>query len=543
MTARALLVLGAVCACRSSAQPKGQPVDAGIDARVEPGPTIGVRLASPGANASAMERRGLVAAEAALRRAPELAGLDGVAVPGAAAIDVTFQPGTPAVAAQRAVADLVRPRVATDIAVDVVPASRAELRFDVRSDTLPRVELREIVERSVLPRLARVPGVAEARACGGARREAAVLVDANRLAAVNLSLREVTAALARAAPYAAADDLGTVVAAVRAGVPLRIADVGRIEIGAAPPDCWVASPDGRPGVAGRVTVADAQALAAAGAALDRARAELPAGVTIDRRPESTLRLTVRAPAGAREPALAQSVAALRDAAPTAVAWRDLRGAAADELELWVPAGSVGAVARALARVPMLGPVRTPDDEIRVAVAGSDLEPLAAAAEAVRAALASVPGVAAVGTVGASPRDAPRVDVRPDPQALARAGLGPDELDAYVRAATRGVPVARLRDGERDIDVSLRLLVARDDAAALARLVVPTAGGAIPIASLARITLLAEPREIVHRDGERVALVWVRRAEGADRRGLAIAVWGAASSATLPAGVRLLGPGR
>lgn len=536
---RALVLLGLLAACRSPAQPAAS-VDArgdvAVDARVEPGPTIGLRLARPGASAVDMERA-LSPVEAALRSAPGLARVEGAAAAGAARLEVTFRPGTTAADAGRSVADLARPAVPQEMTVEVVPAARWDLRFTLRSDRLSPIEAREIIERIVLPRLARVPGVAETSACGGARREAHVILDAARLVAAGLGLRDVTAALARTALYASPEELGAVRAATRAGVPLRVSDFARIEVGGAPSDCWVASPAGMVGVGGRAAVADVGALVAGDAALEGARPELPAGVAIERVPGTSLRLTVRAPAGTRPPELARIVAALRDAAPATVAWIYGSG----EIELLAPAGSVDAVARALAQVPMVGPVRTPDDEIRIAVAGADLEPLAAAADAVRAAVASVPGVAAAGTVGASPRAAPRVDVRPDAAALARVGLRPPDLDDYVAAAREGIPAARLRDGDRDIAVVVRFPDARDDPTALARLAVPARGGAIPLASLAQIAADAEPREILHRDGERVALVWVRAAGGADRRALVFAVWGAASSARRPAGVRLLRP--
>jgi Cu/Ag efflux pump CusA len=539
MLPRALLLLCALSACPSSAQ-KAAPVDAGVDARPPPPTIIELRLRTSGWDVDTIERRALVPLETALRRIPGLMRTEGTAVAGAGFMTLTFEPKVTPADARRWVWDVAHGGMPPEVDVDASPAAQEELRFALRSETLPLVAVREIAERIVLPRLSRTTGVTEARACGGARRQVTLEIDADRLAGIGMSLRDLTAALARTAPYADVEEIRGAVAAVRNGAPVRINDVARVEDGAAPPDCWVAAADGVPRVEGIVTAADAAALAAAGAALDAVRAEMPAGVAMERaRP--TLRLTVRTVAGATDPAIAHALAALREAAPTAVAWRDLRGPSPDELELRVPAASLDAVSRALAMTTsMLGPVRTPGDEIQIAVAGSDLELLAAAGEAVRAAVAAVPGVAAVGTVGAS-RDAPRVDVKPDPEMLARVGLVAADFDAYVRAAMHGVPVARVRDGAEDIPVVVRFPREAADFQAFGRILVGRAGSAVPIGSLARITAEAAPGKILHRDGERIALVWIRPDPDADRRSLRIATWGAASKVTLPAGARLLGP--
>src|SRR5436190_1843258 len=90
--------------------------------------------------------------------------------------------------------------------------------------------------------------------------------------------------LARTAPYAI-DDVPATVVATRNGAVVRLADVALVELGVAPPDCWVAGADGSPRMEGTATVADAASLSSAGAALDAARTELPPDVTLERVPE------------------------------------------------------------------------------------------------------------------------------------------------------------------------------------------------------------------------------------------------------------------
>src|SRR5262249_59895754 len=125
--------------------------DVAVDARVEPGPTIGLRLARPGASAVDMERA-LSPVEAALRSAPGLARVEGAAAAGAARLEVTFRPGTTAADAGRSVADLARPAVPQEMTVEGVPAARWDLRFTLRSDRLSAIEAREGNEAVVLPR-------------------------------------------------------------------------------------------------------------------------------------------------------------------------------------------------------------------------------------------------------------------------------------------------------------------------------------------------------------------------------------------------------
>jgi HME family heavy-metal exporter len=184
-------------------------------------------------------------------------------------------------------------------------------------------------------------------------------------------------------------------------------------------------------------------------------------------------------------------------------------------------------------------VRTPDDEIEVPIAGAELDPLAGAARELRKALATTTGVGAVGVAGAGVE--PRAFVDIDAQALTRAGVHAADVDELVRIARGGVAVARLNDGPRDVPVVVRLPDDGGRPASLGRLVVGSPGGAVPLASVAAITMRLAATGIVHRDGERAVVVWVRPRAGANRAALRLSVWVAAESVKLPPGVRLVRP--
>ena len=523
-------------ACRSS--PRATAVDAGPDARVDTTrATVDVRLLAPGWHGEEMERQGLVPAEAALRRAPGVASIEGFAVTGAALLRLTFDRAVTLDAARQSVRDLSPSSWPDGITVEV-SAYRGDLRplrFVVRSDTRSIADVRDVAERIVVPRLARTPGVVDVHVWGGSQREAAVRVDIDRLAAFGLRLREVTAALARTVPYAI-DDVRAAVVGTRNGAVVHVADVALVELGVAPPDCWVAGVDGSPRMEGTASVAEAS-VSSAGAALDAARTELPPDATIERVPEGTVRATARVPAGER---LAETVSriagALRDVTPAASARIDRPAALPTlpgEVILDLPPGSVAAAEAALGA----GPLRTPDDELRLVLVGADHERLAAAAEAVRASLAALPNAPAVGLAATATE--PRLDVKPDAEALARSGIAAADLDEVVRAATTGVAVARVRDGDRDMPLVVYVpRVDMRDPSTLARIgIVPSGGGAaVPIDRLAMFVLREGPAELLRRDGERAAIVWVRG--GPARRD---AVLRAARAVPLPAGVRIVEP--
>jgi Cu(I)/Ag(I) efflux system membrane protein CusA/SilA len=133
-------------------------------------------------------------------------------------------------------------------------------------------ELRAIEDFYVRPRLASVPGVAQVASIGGKVREWQVEIDPDRLAGLGLTLGEVSSAVSRSNDAVGAGtisksnaeyivrgigwvkdgrDLEDAVVAARDGVPVRVRDVARVELGPAPRR-GVLERDGREAVGGVV---------------------------------------------------------------------------------------------------------------------------------------------------------------------------------------------------------------------------------------------------------------------------------------------------
>jgi cobalt-zinc-cadmium resistance protein CzcA len=125
-------------------------------------------------------------------------------------------------------------------------------QYLVRSPTRSTMELRTLHEWEVRPQMLGVPGVAEINTWGGYEKQFQVVVDPDRLLKHELTLREVRDALRRnnanvGGGYAlqggeaqlvqgvglATDEraIESIVVDAKDGVPIRIADIGRVDIG------------------------------------------------------------------------------------------------------------------------------------------------------------------------------------------------------------------------------------------------------------------------------------------------------------------------
>jgi nickel/cobalt tolerance cation efflux system protein len=128
------------------------------------------------------------------------------------------------------------------------------LMYAFTAKTTPLMEVRRLVDRDVTNRLLAVPGVSQVIAYGGEVQQYQVLVDPAQLAALNVSLQEVTAAAAAANVNAAGGflttpdqemiirgvgrlesigQLGESVVTARNGKPVLLRDVAQVQVGAA----------------------------------------------------------------------------------------------------------------------------------------------------------------------------------------------------------------------------------------------------------------------------------------------------------------------
>jgi CzcA family heavy metal efflux pump len=142
----------------------------------------------------------------------------------------------------------------------------------------------------------------------------------------------------------------------------------------------------------------------------------------------------------------------------------------------------------------------------VTVYGEDLDRLQQDADAIVRALTSIPGLREV--QAARLGGAPMLTIGLDSEALARAGLAPEQVQRAVSAAYAGERVAQAYEGERVIDIVLTVPPAwRRDPASVGRLLIKSPNhGYLPLSSVARIEDNDGRTTIAHEGGHRRAVV-------------------------------------
>jgi heavy metal efflux system protein len=220
-------------------------------------PQVQVNAVAPALGPTEIERQITVPVEAVLAGLPGVEEVRSISKFGLSQVTIRFADGT----------DLwfARQRVSERLAVVELPAGVAPpalgpvatglgevFHYLVKSRTRTLEELRTLHDRVIAPQLRSVPGVAEINAWGGAEKQWHVVADPGRLQKYGLSLGDLYSALeANNANVgggvverggAASLVLGVgalfdragieeVVLASRGGVPIRVRDVARVEIG------------------------------------------------------------------------------------------------------------------------------------------------------------------------------------------------------------------------------------------------------------------------------------------------------------------------
>jgi cobalt-zinc-cadmium resistance protein CzcA len=141
-------------------------------------------------------------------------------------------------------------------------------------------------------------------------------------------------------------------------------------------------------------------------------------------------------------------------------------------------------------------------QIAVKLYGDDLVVLQNQAEAVKNAIAQVPGVADLGIVKSG--EVPQIQISPDRIALARYGMALGEFQHVFQTAMGGTPVATFWEGERRFDVVIRLpKSSRNDIEKIKSLRVPVEGGTlVPLDSLAKVSTGVGRASINRENGRR-----------------------------------------
>jgi cobalt-zinc-cadmium resistance protein CzcA len=163
-------------------------------------------------------------------------------------------------------------------------------------------------------------------------------------------------------------------------------------------------------------------------------------------------------------------------------------------------------------------------DVAIKVVGDDLDTLVEVAQRVHALTQSVAGAADVGLEPVT--GLPLLTVTPDPDGLARYGLNPVDVQDAVATAVAGTTAGQLFEGDRRVDLVVRLPEPqRSDPARLADLPIPLSGsrgdgdeseraadwtaggpGAVPLRELATIAITRGPNQINRENGKRRVVV-------------------------------------
>jgi cobalt-zinc-cadmium resistance protein CzcA len=222
-------------------------------------PQVYIITLFPGRAAEEVERQVTLPLEAELNGLPGLSRMRSVSIFGLSYLTLTFDDGTDLYfARQQASERLAGVDLPDGVKPDLGPLSTPTgeiFRYTLVGHDVSPMQLRELQDWVMERHLKQVPGVADVVSFGGFRKEFQVQVDPQQLQARGVSLRQVFEALGRSNANAggnyiehgeeqyvvrglgtltSAADVEEVVVATRGSIPIRIGDVARVTIGAAP---------------------------------------------------------------------------------------------------------------------------------------------------------------------------------------------------------------------------------------------------------------------------------------------------------------------
>jgi heavy metal efflux system protein len=141
-------------------------------------------------------------------------------------------------------------------------------------------------------------------------------------------------------------------------------------------------------------------------------------------------------------------------------------------------------------------------ELAIKLFGDEITTLVSKGDELAALLAEIPGAEDVQVDQMT--GAPQLLIKPDRQAVARAGLNLVEVQEVIRAAVGGVAAGEVFEGVRRFPIQVRYPEAdRDSREAIGRLLIPTPEGArIPLSQLAVISEVIGSRQISRENSQR-----------------------------------------
>ncbi|WP_343623387.1 efflux RND transporter permease subunit [Roseateles puraquae] len=144
-------------------------------------------------------------------------------------------------------------------------------------------------------------------------------------------------------------------------------------------------------------------------------------------------------------------------------------------------------------------------QIAVKIYGDDTDALRGMAEQMRGGLSAVPGL--VDLTVEKQVLIPQITLRLDQRKVAQMGLSPGEAVRILQALTDGAHGAQIVDGLRRYDLVLRLPDAGRSPQDLARTLIDTPAGRLPVSSIARIEEADGPNQIGRENGRRRIVVY------------------------------------
>jgi Cu/Ag efflux pump CusA len=225
-------------------------------------PQASVQTEAPGLVAEQVELLVTLPIEQAISGASGVEAVRSETISGLSVVTVVFQEGTDPYRSRQIVAEALG-EVAARLPVGVKPPKLTPLvsstmdllKLGFVSDKLTPLELRDLVQWTIRPRLLAVPGVARGTLYGGDERQLQVEVDPRELNARDLSFNDVVAAVRSATGVRGGGfietpnqrvliesrgqtvtpaELGAAVLPASSGSPLRLRDFASVKEGAAP---------------------------------------------------------------------------------------------------------------------------------------------------------------------------------------------------------------------------------------------------------------------------------------------------------------------
>jgi cobalt-zinc-cadmium resistance protein CzcA len=213
----------------------------------------------PGRSTTEVEQQVTIPVENALAGIPGLQAFRSVSLFGLSVVTLKFNDtADPFKARQTFLANLANVAFPSGVTSSISPDSDATgeiMRYEVRSDYASSTLLKTLQNYEIYKELKQTPGVADVSSFGGKVRQYQVIVSPDGLQAKGVSVNQLITALTNANSNAGGgllpsgeqqfvvrgvgllksiDDIKQVVVTINNGVPIRIGDVARVEIGNAP---------------------------------------------------------------------------------------------------------------------------------------------------------------------------------------------------------------------------------------------------------------------------------------------------------------------